>query len=117
MVLGEFEFSIFGLGFLIIFGFAFFRNNVQLQKFETSLSEDGFFCFETDVAVDRAYMTLSQLNLWQEMIIIWEQLSRLIRDANHYHNIESERRGTFKPATIKMKNLTFSQKAEEIRKF
>ena len=75
--------------------------------------------FATHLGINRTYMSNLQLDLNNEQLVHWEQLTRLLRDMMHYTCIKRMTKyDTFYwPADLKFGELLCSNEMQECRKY
>ena len=83
------------------------------------MANGEFFQFHTAVKIARTYMTITESDLCNEMVVMFEQLARLIRDITHYHNLYKSAGNGWVPRRpqIKINDIAFTADAEELRKY
>ena len=75
--------------------------------------------FDTHIRIRRSYMAVFDLDLNTEMVIHWEQLTRLIRDAMHYTCIKRQNNQDvwYHEPDFMLNGYMFSSPMQEHRKF
>lgn len=84
-----------------------------------SRSDNEILTFAAHLGIDRTYMSTFFMDLNNESVIIWEQLTRLLRDTLHFTAIKTQdgRNVTFHPPQFTIGGVLFTSPMEEACKY